>query len=334
MKRVTCSDTLRVVAAPAEDHAGDPGPRTARILSAATRLDAALTGSLPCVVCGYELKGLSIRGACPECGTAVRATILYKVDPQAEEFRPIPKPRFLAASLVAWSLGGLTAGLACWALRLGDALERVLGWQGSVAWAAWVALGGVAVSWVGAIGLIRPVPGTPPFKIAVASTGAAAYAILLWAMAQILLVVDPLRAVPYLDSPPGFERALLRLAESSSMVVILLGMRPNARDLVKRCMVMRTRRVDRQTLLGMAAVAAGTMIGDGLHVLASRAGADQAELLAVVGTVVIALGSSLLTLGLVGAVVDCWRIAGAVLIPSPSLRQVLGEETPEGAGGG
>lgn len=322
------------MAAPAGDHVGDPGPRTARILSVATRLDAALTGSLPCVVCGYELKGLSIRGACPECGTAVRATILYKVDPQAEEFRPIPRPRLLAAALVAWSIGGLTAGLGCWALRLGDALERVLGWQGGVAWAAWVAMVGVAISWLGALGLIRPVSGTPASKMAAAAASASAYAVLFWAMSRILLVVDPAYAVPYFDSPPGFERAVLRLAASGSMVVILLGIRPNARDLVKRCMVMRTRRVDRQTLLGMAAVAAGTMIGDGLHVLASRAGANQAELLAVVGTVVIALGSSLLTLGLVGAAVDSWRIAGAVLIPSPSLKQVLGEETPEGVGGG
>ena len=50
------------------------------------------------------------------------------------------------------------------------------------------------------------------------------------------------------------------------------------------------------------------------------------DLLRFVGTLIIAFGSALLTLGMVGALVDSWRIARAVLIPSPTLKDVLGSD--------
>ena len=35
------------------------------------RLGLSLLGSLPCITCRYDLKGISIRGVCPECGTPI-----------------------------------------------------------------------------------------------------------------------------------------------------------------------------------------------------------------------------------------------------------------------
>ncbi|MBL8760751.1 MAG: hypothetical protein JNL50_05545, partial [Phycisphaerae bacterium] len=48
-----------------------------------------LTGDLRCAKCAYNLKGLSVRSVCPECGLAISATLLAKVDPHAAELRPI-----------------------------------------------------------------------------------------------------------------------------------------------------------------------------------------------------------------------------------------------------
>jgi hypothetical protein len=88
--------------------------------SDASRVDQSLRGSLPCCVCGYELKGLSIRSVCPECATAVRGTILYRVDPQADEFKPIRWPRVTAWGMRFWGTGAAIAALSLWVLRLSE----------------------------------------------------------------------------------------------------------------------------------------------------------------------------------------------------------------------
>lgn len=276
------------------------------------------------MTCGYELKGLSIRSVCPECGTAVRATILYKVDPQAEEFKPIPHRRMLAAGLALWSAGPVVAAIACWALRITDQLGLWMASPPALPFAAWIAVAGVVVSGIGALALIRPVPGAPRGRSLQALIGCAAYAPLVWAMWRMLLDIDPRSAPPYFAGVLQPDRILLRFIASACIIVILLGIRPGARELVKRCMVMRTGRVDRQTLLGMAAVAAVTMVGDGIRLAAANQSGMPAETWSIAGSVIIAMGSAMLTLGLIGAMVDSFRIARAVLIPAPSLRQVLG----------
>jgi hypothetical protein len=308
------------------DEDRSPGLGTARIVFSAARLDSALTGTLPCVTCGYELKGLSIRNVCPECGTAVRATILYQVDPYAEAFRPIVHRRTVAAGLVLWSAGALAAALACWLLRASDLLY-VWGISGTgLRSASWVVIAAAMLSAVGSIVLIRPVPGTPIKHTLQALVGVFAYVALIWALWRMHLELDPIRSAPYFAGSPQTDRILLRFVASASIIIILLGVRPNARDLVKRCMVMRTGRVDRQTILGMAAVVGLAMAGDGLRLAGSSAAWADPQTMDIAGTVVIAIGSAMLTLGLVGALVDSWRIARAVRIPAPSLRHVIGDE--------
>ena len=120
--------------------------------------DNALTGALPCVTCRYDLKGLSIRSLCPECGTAVRATILYQVDPMADAFQPIRHPRVLAWGLVLWSASALVSALAVWGLRSADLIATQTFSSPHVPWLASLALWGVLLSWVGSLTMIRPLP--------------------------------------------------------------------------------------------------------------------------------------------------------------------------------
>ena len=78
-----------------QQHTGDGSPR-----AWASVLASELTGDLPCVRCGYNLRGLSIREHCPECDAPVRATILALVDPRASELKPLRRPRLTGWGLV------------------------------------------------------------------------------------------------------------------------------------------------------------------------------------------------------------------------------------------
>ncbi len=82
---------------------GPHPPAPDRGSSGVARLSRELAGDLPCIQCGYNLRGLTVKGMCPECGTSVRATLLAVVDPMAGEFRPISFPRLTAYGMLVWS---------------------------------------------------------------------------------------------------------------------------------------------------------------------------------------------------------------------------------------
>lgn len=268
---------------------------------------------------------------CPECGTAIRATILYKVDPKAEEFMPLPRPVLLAWSLALWSFGGLIAAGACWSLRVADLIAAMSPLTLQLTLAPFIAAGAVALSGLGTLALVRPTAGTPLKHSLAAAASALAYVPLGWSMWRLLVVHDALHAPPYFETDPSAARSILRLIAGASLIVIIMGLRPVARELVKRSMVMRTGRVDRQTMYVMAATVAVAMAGDACRLFASTDPDGDLAPLALLGTVVIAVASGMFTLGLIGAAIDCWRIRRAILIPSPSLKQVLSPQA--GAGG-
>lgn len=289
-------------------------------------LDAALTGKLPCVVCTYDLRGLSIRAVCPECGTAVRATILYTVDPEAEEFRPLNGRRLVAVSLVLWSVAALTASLFAWVPRIADLIGRSAIHTPETGWARSGLLICAAASGLAMIGLVRPIRSMPLRKSIFAFLALAAYAPLIWAMSRILYRIDPISGAPYIQSDPDPVRLSMRLLMGACLVTILLGFRPNARDLVRRSLAIRTGRVDRQTILAMVAAVLLAATGDALRLISIGLGPVEGSFVQVIGTFVVTVGSLFLTLGMLGAVIDCWRISRSILIPSPTLRQIIARE--------
>lgn len=290
----------------------------------AAALDRELKGSLPCVVCGYELQGLSIRGTCPECGTAVRATILFHVDPKADEFKPIAYPSLTAWSLVAWSLGALVATLAAWWPRIADLLARLTTHHPGVGPAPAIMILGIIVSGFASLGIARTFRGTPFLSMASALLGSLAYIPLAWAMWGIHAVLDAQRGLaPYFTGSVELSRLRLRMIVAACILIIILGLRPNARDLVRRSRAMRTGRIDRQTLLLLAAAMGVATIGDTLRYFGALQPGTGIDMYEVSGTLLVILGSGLFTLGVVEAVRDCWRLRRVILLPSPSLRQVL-----------
>lgn len=287
-------------------------------------LDVALRGALPCIVCGYDLKGLSVRGVCPECGTAVRAAILYQVDPRAEEFAPVRAPAITGLALILWPLGALIVMFAGWAMRLTDLAGTQMNLRVGIGWGGALVAAGVVVSAIGALGLVDPTRATRKWGVIAAALGVLCYAPIYFALDRILRIDATL--IPYIESGAVRERSVARLVVDIALIGVLLGLRPNARELVRRSLAMRTGRVDRQTLLAMVGAVFVAMAGDILHLLATGPGAPMEEVFVVVGTLLIAVASVFLTIGAISAMIDGVRIRRAVIHPPMSIEELLGTD--------
>lgn len=314
--------------------AGDGAEESA---PASAGLGATLSGSLPCVGCGYDLRGLSIRGSCPECGTAVRGTILHRIDPRAEEFEPLVTRRLTALSVLTLAAGAALATTLAWCVR---AWEAAWSWGWALGptpgWLELGVIGGAALSGVSLLGLVRLTRRTPVRSSLACVVALIAFGPMVWALAWVQ-ELDAVWGSPYVQglSAGGSvaeyaqtQRLLLRLLIGGCLIVALLGFRPNGRELVRRSLAMRTGRVDRQTILAMVAAVVVASFGDGVQLAAMHLHPSAAEVWAGVGMLVVAIGSLLFSLGVAGAVADAWRIRRSLVTPSPSLGDVLG------AGGG
>lgn len=291
------------------------------------RIGLALRGELKCVVCKYDLQSLSVRGVCPECGTAVRATILMMVDPRAEALAPMPAPRLTAIGLALWSGAGLLAALLCWLPRLADFTTRLgVSVPRSIAFPHWLPTAIVALaalSGVGAIAFIRPIPKAPRGETLAAVAGLIGHAVAVVGLWKIYAVIDRASPWAYLVGPPNPERLLYRCVVALGLIVALAGVRPSARRLVQRSLALRTGRVDRQTILAMVGVLAFGCVGDGIRLLSTGLGPGTRDMIDDMGTVIIALASLLLTVGLGSALIDSIRIGRAIITPMPTLKRVI-----------
>jgi len=293
----------------------------ARRASATGPLASELGGDVPCVRCRYNLRGLSIRGVCSECGTPVRVTLLALVDPLADELRPIRWPRLTAAGLLMWAIAALGAAIAAWAVGLSGSAEWApLGRAMASVWPLPAIL--AAMSGIGAVALVAPHPGISRRNRALATAAVGAYIPLAWVLwrlhgevVQPVVVSDPMRAT-------------LWIGAEVLMAGIILGLRPNARLLVARSLLMRSGRVDRQTLWALVAVLGVGVLGDALALLAPRVGVASSEVVAQAGRVVSLVASILFTAGLVGVVWDCVRLRPVIVDAPLSLSGLLTKDRP------
>jgi len=294
-------------------------PSKAHSLRAAVEL----TGDLPCVRCRYNLRGISISGRCPECGTPVRVTLLAVVDPQAEELRPITRPRLTSLGLLLWSASALGAAIIIAGWRVADVLspdvmsrgnERLLGILISTL---------VVFSGVGALSLIRPHAGLSPRSVWAARAGAALYVPLAGVLFYIHCVIDPAIGSPYGGTEAvSVERITLRIIGAALIGLILLGLRPNGRALATRSLLMRTGQVDRQTLRALASALLLPFLGDLAELASANTTGGLSAGLHMAGSFLILGGSALFILGLVGVLVDCVRLVPIVSAPPLSLERL------------
>ncbi|MFG0258249.1 MAG: hypothetical protein ACF8GE_10140 [Phycisphaerales bacterium JB043] len=286
-----------------------------------------LSGSLPCIGCGYELRGLSVLGNCPECGTAVRATVLYKVDPHADALRELRNPRLVVVMLPLWVIGGVLAVLASWVPRVDEIVRAASSGEMSfdVAWSGWFVIVPALASWVGAcLGLIRLHKGGVSCECRAAVVGCLCYIPLICLLYYLYFHVDARGVLPYTGTGADSERLIVRLGVALSMTGILLGLRPNARMLVQRCLALRSGRVDRQTMYATIAAVWLAGAGDALRWIATGLPSASEMFVDRTGIGLVAVGSMLVTAAVFSMMVDGLRIERSIRMPSPRPEDVLG----------
>lgn len=283
-----------------------------------------LTGELYCIGCGYNLRGLSIRSNCSECGIPVRATILGIVDPLAEELVPLSAPRLSACGLLAWSFGGMLAVTMVWVMRLTEVLRDLAGVLWSSNLLPWIGIVGVIVSMLGGFTMIRPHRGVRRFDAIRSAFGVSLYAPLAFVYSAIYLGYDLSSTSPLLEPGPfALERSALRVLLFVVFAGIVWGLRPQAVGLATRSVVVRTGRVDRQSLLTVLASFGVAAVGDLLNVLSTfvRFGFD--DVLSIVSVVLVALGSALFTVGMVNICIDTVRLFPVLVRPGVGLSDIF-----------
>jgi len=281
-----------------------------------------LTGDLRCARCQYNLRGLSIRARCPECGMSIRGTILAKVDPHATELQPIYFPRLTALGLLVWPLAAIFAALCLWCVRASELASRP-----APNWIADAAVFCTLLSGVGAIALIKPHAQIAADGIARAIVGVLLYLPIALAFHIVLSRMDSIAPTPFVPlGQLSLERSAVRLVCDLLMMIVIACLRPNARLFVHRSMLLRSGKVDRQTMLAMVGALAVISVGDIAHLVGTQFTGGIEQMAQVLGTVLIAVGSMFLTVGMFGVLVDIFRIIPAVLSAPVSLESVTDGE--------
>ncbi len=282
-----------------------------------------LTGELFCIGCGYNLRGLSIRANCSECGVPVRATILGIVDPHADELVPLSAPKISALGLNAWSFGALLAILVIWLMRGAEIAQEMLGSTWTPEYLTWIGIVGLGLSMLGAATLIRPHRGVTRSEAIRSAMGVSLYAPLIYVYSTIYQRDGLLTASPMLKaSESDFERSVLHVLLFVLIAGIIWLLRKQAVGLAIRSVVVRTGRVDRQSLLTVLASLGLAAAGDLIKIIAEFSSGLN-DVLSIVSVVIIALGSVLFTAGMINICIDTVRLYPVLVRPGVGLSDIF-----------
>lgn len=292
----------------------------------------ALTGSLPCISCGYDLRGLTVKGVCPECSTAVRATVLARVDPGADALKPITHKRLLAFGIRLCFSAALVAIAAGWAMKAQEIwpmLTTSTSRPPSAAGTPWGVLQLIALCacCIGSMSISLPVPGVPRSRSWIALAGSilcipgGIYAI--HRIQSIDVQPDGPLAAAYIARDPDPARLVWHIIATAAFAVAIMLIRPAVRPLVVRCRAIRVGRVDRQHLIVL--VILFVIIIAGSLIRAAWFNGGVFEILDPIGAVVIFVASILLSITLTRAMIDSWRIAYAIDHPPLGLKDIMAD---------
>ncbi len=267
-----------------------------------------------------------MRSVCPECGTPVAGTLLTVLDPQAAELQSIRRPYLTALGLVAWAVGSLSAAIVFWLIRITEAFQTAV----PPSWAPMLAVSLMIMSGIAGLVMVRPHAGIARIHRVMVLCACVACCLAAWVSIR-MLEIDGLRGRPYLGGTEWSERWGWKIVETMLIGLMILGFQPVFRTLQARSFLLRIGHVERQTLRALAASAAVILCGD-LIQAAIRKLQVSVELGTVAGMCITGVGSLLLTVGLLGVVVDVRRLMPVIITPPLGLKDVLGMGSIDGAG--
>lgn len=249
----------------------------------------------------------------------MRATILAVVDPFAQVLRPLRYPHFVSAAVLLWTGGAGLAALATWGVRLASLLHEGL-WQWRLIVLATVAL---LVSALASTALVSPHAGLTVGRRALAAMGSACMFGLVWCywtmQRAALGAADPYSQVDIVSGSHERWRAVF----GALAIGALLALRPNARLLAARSLLMRMGQVDRQTMRSLAFAVLVGMAGDGVRLAEPWLLSGMGLTVRVLGLTLIVVSSLFVTLGLVEMFRDAMRIAPVLRRRALALSDVI-----------
>lgn len=289
-----------------------------------SRLARDLTGDMLCLKCGYNLRGLSITQLCPECSLPVKATLLAVVDPLADELAPLRNPRLIGIGVVLWPLGAILVCVVVWGLRLRELVPSI-GVPLIPRW--WMNLGpvGFLLSGLGALSLVLPYRSTTNGSVVRNAVGVLLYLPAAWCFWQIHASIDAQATMPYASiETPHEVRSLARLGVMLCSIGIIAALRPTARAMFARSVLVREGRVDRQQMIALMGAFLLSATGDLVQIAGNNFAVLPADVTRTVEVLLVALGSVLITIGLFGLLRDSVRVYPVICSNPLGLSDILG----------
>ena len=324
-----------------EADASDVSPRLDRHGQA----DEAVRITLPCVSCGYNLRGLSPSGVCPECGTDTAKTLAYVVDPARSQILPLRSGISLSVAIVLIPLCLLGAVVILWSPHVQFMLNHLRDpgapgprtslpdWFGMLA-----SLLGFVAFFITFL-LNRPTGnGTARdyrFGLIAARLGLFGWSAMLLALAGYDMANHTRFASLYDHERIDMGRSLIRLALDVCAILAATSYPRVIRFLALRSLYHRVVQVSRQGFLAITVAICIVTAGDLLWILTSllsrpvpveeiRANAELIGRFSLVSAMLILVGSGMLTLALLNCFFDGIRLARHMNNPRYRRSDVVG----------
>ena len=288
---------------------------------------AVVVQELKCRQCGYNLRTLVVGGKCPECGLEIWQTIIREFDPEVSRLPRLHDPRGVGNGIFML----LVCVIALASLLLAPSLiEQLKAWQllgpNRLRFLA-TSLIPIAAGILAIIGL-WPIWKLHPSQAREASPSTwldiCFLAIGLTGSALTIMLPDRLfRGAAWID--------LQRIIILALCVVFFWGLRGVFTMIGEHSRSYRHARGGRQGLGAMIAAVVGIASGSLLQSWASGQTPPAGDL-GTIGTVITWISASMLYLGLIYLLMNAWWIRSAIIRPSRTLKDLLGESMPTDEG--
>jgi len=213
--------------------------------------------------------------------------------------------------------------LVVWLLRGADVAQDMLGSTWTPEYLTWIGMAGLGLSMLGGATLIRAHRGVTRSEAIRSAIGVSLYAPLIYIYSTIYQDHDLFHVTPMLDpNGPDFERSVLHVLLFVLIAGIIWLLRKQAVGLAIRSVVVRTGRVDRQSLLTVLASLGLAAAGELINIIAEfSSGLD--DVLSIVAVVIISLGSVLFTAGMINICIDTVRLYPVLVRPGVGLSDIF-----------